>query len=311
MDVYQYDFVESGVLAYRKEFSNKPHDIIIASNPPPAALLLAQKLNKLFNIPWVADFRDSYMATEDSNMIKSLKTKTLNRVLKSASGILFVSEGMKSQNIDVFTKFNKTIPSDIIYNGFDLNESILEEDCIERFIEIKRNHDTTLVYTGSLYPERNLDFFLNGLKKIKDPKIALVLVGIQNDFKKEIEKSFPDINVVFFNKVTYSTAIKIQNLADFLLLTMWKGGYTGFSGKVFEYLYSENNIILDYEAPEDLKKYLQDFKNIHYCDESYVEFEKVVKGMKTKEKSSFDLSEKLSRKYQVEKLNTFLKQFEK
>lgn len=311
MDVYQYNFVENGLFAYEKEFGNNCHDIIIASSPPPAALLLAKELSSKYNIPWIADFRDSYIATEDRKIIQKIKSKTLNRVLKTSAGILFVSEGMKTQNLEVFSKSNKVIPSTIIYNGFEVDLSKINEDVIDKFNEIKDKHNKVLVYTGSLYPERNLDFFLEGMRRANDKQVILVIVGVQEEFKREIETNFSDVNFVFFDKVTYSTAIKIQSLADYLLLTIWKDNYTGFSGKVFEYLYSENNIILDYKAPDDLKEYLGDFMNIHYCDESFDNFKSIMNKKNEKEINIIDVKEKLSREHQVENLHAFLKRYAK
>lgn len=307
MDIYHYNYVENGLLAYEKEFGNNKHDIILASNPPPSALLLARQLNAKYGIPWVADFRDSYIASEDRSIIKKLKSLTLNRILKSASGILYVSEGMKSQNYKVFSKKNRATDSTIIYNGFEEKQAVIENEAIERFLKIKKEHSKTLVYTGSIYPERNLDFFLEGLRHINDESIVLVVIGVQNEFKEKIQLEFKNVNVIFFDKVSYSTAINIQKLADFLLLTIWKDNYTGFSGKVFEYLHTENNIILDYVAPTDLNEYLSDFKNIHFANESIEKFKEIVFSDYKKVSNSFDVSQRLGRKHQVEKLNAFLK----
>ena len=110
----------------------------------------------------------------------------------------------------------------------------------------------------------------------------------------------------FYPKVTYSTAIKIQKLADFLLLTIWKDYYTGFSGKVFEYLHSEKPIILDYNPAPDLIEFLQDYKNVHYCNESVHKLKGILNSEITNSIISHDLKAKISRSYQVEKLNKFL-----
>ena len=118
---------------------------------------------------------------------------------------------------------------------------------------------------------------------------------------------FPKVNVFFFDKVSQFTATKIQKTADFLLLSIWKNYYTGFSGKVFEYLYSGNKIILDYAPPKDLKNYLKEFPNIYYCNGDENKFFEIINSNhKTKEVSK-NLKDALLREKQVQKLNLFLK----
>src|SRR5690606_14459691 len=93
IDVYHYSFVENGFKAYEARFSANPHDLIIASSPPPATLLLAKEIHRKFGVNWIADFRDSHIFSEDRSLIKRQKGKALNNLLGSAAGILFVSEG--------------------------------------------------------------------------------------------------------------------------------------------------------------------------------------------------------------------------
>jgi glycosyltransferase involved in cell wall biosynthesis len=306
-DIFHYSYVEYGLKAYDKEFSNNPHDVIIASSPPSIVLSLAKELNLKYNIPWIADFRDSFILSEDTKKVKAIKKIMLNKMLKNSSGISFVSEGMKQQNLNFFNNKNKQIPNTIVYNGFIGSDDDIDIHVIEKFNALKQKYKKVLLYTGSIYKERNLDFFLESLVSINDKSIAIVCIGIQDSFKKEIIKKYGNkINLNIFGKTNYATSIQLQNLADFLLLTIWKNNYTGFSGKIFEYLNANTPIILDKTSPKDLQDFLKDYNNIIYCDENKSVFQKAMIENFNIIPLSEKQKEQLSRKYQVKKLDTFI-----
>ena len=307
-DIFHYSYVEYGLKAFDEELSNNKYDFILASSPPPVTLLLAEKISKKYNIPWVADFRDSFILSEDTKKVKFVKKQTLNKVLKTSSGISFVSEGMKAQNLNFFNSKNQHIKNTIIYNGFISGSENVNQTVIDEFQTIKQNYDKVLLYTGSIYKERNLDFFLDALVKINNQNAAVVCVGIQDEFKRDILNKYSDkLNLFIFDKTDYSTSIQLQNLADFLLLTIWKGNYTGFSGKVFEYLSAKTLVLIDKNPPEDLKDFLTPYNNnIIYCDEKIDVLKKALESDVQYSSISKEQIDNLSRKQQVKNLEQFL-----
>lgn len=308
LDVFHYSYVEYGLKAYEKEFSNNPHDVIIASSPPSVALLLAKELNKKFYIPWIADFRDSFIMGDESFFIKQMKIIALNRVLNSSRGFIFLSEGMKDICLNSFNNKNKNKPFSLIYNGTPI---FLNEDLnlliVDKINSLKKEYKYLLAYTGSLYKEANLDFYLENISNNISKDVIFVLVGIQEEFKVDIIQKFGKrLNFQFFDKTTVSTSIYIQKSADFLLLNIWKGKYSGFSGKIFEYLNANTKILVDKEPAKDLLHFTHDFNNVYYCNEDISIYNSLLKNNPPITPITKKQKEHLTRAFQVKKLNDFI-----
>lgn len=309
LDAFHYSFVENGLIAFEQEFSNSKFDLILASSPPVSVLLLANKIGKKYNIPWIADFRDSPVLDENVGLIRKIRIKKINQLISGSNGVLFVSPGMKDLNLGFYNQKNQNLKHTVIYNGFVEPKEAIKPDVLDHFKQIKLNHKLTLVYTGSIYKQRNLDFFLDELKQINRNDIALVMVGIQDSYRNSISKEYSELNLYFIDKVNYATSIQIQRLADALLLTIWKNSYTGFSGKVFEYIHARTHILLDHSPARDLKNFLKPFPNIHYADSDSRRFNQIIEKIESEKPKSTEakLLEEFTRLNQTKKLELFLR----
>lgn len=307
LDAFHHSYVENGMKAYDKELSRLKFDVIIASSPPLSTAILASRISMKFNIPWIADFRDSPILDEHSFWIKKVRTRALRKLLKTASGIIFVSPGMKTQNYKFLGNSISKLPSTVVFNGYFGKDENLDEVILKKFEQIKSSHSTILTYTGSVYPERNLDFFLSAVEKAKLDRVAVVLVGVQTEYFNQVKEIFSGVSLFFFPKTNYSTSLEIQKRSTALLLTIWPNNYTGFSGKVFEYLNSSRALILDHKPAEDLKTYLDDFKGVHLCQSSHSKFKEIISDL-TDEKifQTEYLIKQTSRLEQAAKLLNFL-----
>lgn len=307
-DPFHYSFVENGLKAFEKEWSQQKFDIILASSPPLSVAILASEISLRYHIPWVADFRDSPVLDEDQGMIRRLKIKGINKLLRSASGIIFVSPGMKTLNNKFFNAQNSGLKQTIVYNGFEPAASEADQEVLKHFNEITAGYDLTLLYTGSIYRERNLTFFLSSLKKLERRDVIVVLAGVQDNFKEEILRDFPDLPIRFIDKVNQATSIALQQIANGLLLTIWKGSYTGFSGKVFEYLSSGSWIILDHQPANDLHEFLQPFPNQICAQSNTGTFNEILERIKNNPVNtpSEELLNSIKRNHQTELLEKFL-----
>jgi hypothetical protein len=265
IDVFHYGWLPYVFEAYEKELKNNTYDFIIPSYGPPITLLAAKKLSEKFNIPVIADFRDIYIDERDRSGQLFLKKKVQHFLLKNTVGLNFATQGMK----DYFLHHSnlKNIPSKVIYNGTSLSNEVgynmMDDQVVRAFFEHKKEYDVLLLYPGTLYSGQNISFFIDVLKKINAEqtlKVGLLFLGwAENNFKIDLNYDF----ISFLPRVTFQTSMYLQKNASALVWPVMDGSYTGFSGKLFEYMASENIVILSPNSPKDIDYFFERTKNIH------------------------------------------------
>jgi hypothetical protein len=280
-------------------------------------MLVAKKLSEKYGIPYVIDFRDSYIDERDKSYYLFLKKRIQHAVLKNAAALLFATDGMK----DFFYKKAgpnlNHIPFCIVYNGV---EEVAVEDkantaddlFLEQFQEIKATHDLVLLHTGTVYAGQNINFFVAGLEaynKLNDKKAAIVFLGMAENRVLSTQGSK---YVFYIPKVKHTTAMLLQKEADALLLPIWDGRYTGFSGKTLEYLHSENVIITSPNPQSDLLPFFELSSNV-FVTKNQKDFLSILMQISKKDivKKALADPQKLYRKYWVQKLATFLSEIKK
>ena len=100
----------------------------------------------------------------------------------------------------------------------------------------------------------------------------------------------------------------MQKLSDALLIPVWKNRYTGFSGKLFEFIASQDNVLIGPGMQEDVLDFTKEFSNVIPLqdEESFLRFLKQVKKQELLMAADTLVNNKLQRSYWVDKLNLFL-----
>lgn len=309
VDPFHYDFVESGLRAFRKEWGNLKFDRIVSSSLPLATSLLAEKISLIqVQAKWVCDFRDSPFNPRLPMVYKKTQQKYLNKAILNADGYITVCEGIRAYSQMQFNNVNKKKPFEIVYNGFHQPSEAVNEALLGEIQNYKDKGFNLLVYTGSLYEEARINFLLDGINSRNNPNDMVLLVGIQDTFKKEINDLKLNVKIRFYQKVNLSTALKIQSMADILLMTVWTNYITSFNGKIFEYLNANRPIVIDHQPHHDLANYLAPFKNIFYANsdkERLLELYENALGTPIKQNSQALISS-TKRTTQFEKFEQFL-----
>ncbi len=310
IDVFHYGWIKYALNAFDNELSHNKYDFVIASYGPPVSMLLANKLFKKYKIPFLIDFRDSYINEKDVSFHLTMKQKVLNAMLKRSSGLIFSTEGMKDYFLLKTSQNLQRIPSCIVYNGVEelSQNGDIEEKKITEFWKIHSKHDLILLHAGTLYPGQNVSFFINSTSKFNtenNKNVGIIFLGLSENRMNEIEP-LPFIH--FLPKSNYSTSLFLQKEADALILPIWNGRYTGFSGKTQEYLYSGNFIITSPNPQNDLKLFLDISPNVRISND-YDSFSKflddIISGNCTK--LQLNNKEKLYRFFWVKRLAEFLR----
>ena len=234
--------------AYKKavEIINKEQiEYVITSSPPHSSQLIGLKLKAKLGIKWVADLRDPwtdiyyYKILGHSFISRYIDQQYEKKVLINADNIIVVSDHIK----EMFVKKDKRIDPNkchVVPNGYDPADF----DGLEK----KKNEIFTICYTGTMADTYEPEVFINALAELinskPELKIKLQIVGFISDkIKRFINDRIPETELV--PTVPHSEIVKYQKNADLLLLVIpnIENSEGILTGKIFEYLASDNPII--------------------------------------------------------------------
>jgi hypothetical protein len=217
-------------------------DVIFASAPPYTSLIVACRLSRAFNIPWVADFRDLW--ADNPYFSFPAWRRPIDRILehltlRNVSAIVTTSPYFAKRLRDLHHK-----RVEVVFNGYaeeDFPLTLYEHDAAKSLI---------IRYTGSIY------------RGFRDPSplfaaIAMLESGLRGqirvEFFGESGTSISDLaakhgvadQIAVRPSVPYQTALELQLQADVLLLLHWndKRDEGTIPGKLFEYLYARRPIL--------------------------------------------------------------------
>lgn len=232
--------------AGRKLIEETGPDVIFSSSPPPTVHLIAEKLAKTHDLPWVADLRDPwskihYYQNNRLEIIQRLDAALERRTLSAAGNVTTVSEHFGEL---IGAEKDKLV---IIPNGYDPDDFAGAK---------KREKDRTqfvISHVGGLNENRFYPEFFRGLSAFADEHrsagttIRCVFAGkIPEPFLKKI-RDLSGENVILVAKgyLPHREAVRVMEGSDLLLLFMERSGnYSGhIPGKLFEYLATGNYIL--------------------------------------------------------------------
>ncbi len=138
---------------------NEQIDLILSSAPPYTCHLIGRTLKLKTGLPWICDFRDSWVgwlsAAKRSGLPHWIELRQEHSVLRDADRILTVSPGVQE---DLTSRHPKLLEQRWLQlpNGYDSHDF----EGIEPFPE---DNKLTITYTGSLYGNRNPENLLKAL----------------------------------------------------------------------------------------------------------------------------------------------------
>lgn len=233
-------------------------DALVSTGPPHSMHLIAMKLKKKFNIPWLADFRDPWTHIDYYNDL--MLTPWADRrhhqlekkVLETADAVVAVGPQMKREFSEMTDDKTKTKADRffVITNGYDE-----EDDCR---IPVSPSVKFSLAHVGSLVKSRNpellwqvLKELLNEIPELKND-LEICLTG-KIDFS--VMESLESHGLVPYLKKTdyinHSQVMCEMKKAQVLLLLVNKAPNEKgiLTGKLFEYLAARRPVLCI--GPED------------------------------------------------------------
>ena len=249
-------------------------DAVISTGPPHSMHLIAREIHKVFNIPWIADFRDPWTRIFYFKHLglsaKSLrKHKELERsVIAEADRVTVVSSQMKTEFSQGEFETSKD-KVEIIPNGYDPEDF----DSVEKAPDAEGKF--VIAHTGLMPESANPDKLWKVLgdmaKSDKDLKEKLMVVTMgQTDgsVKKDIAENGLSDNFKDLGYVPHAQSVAWQKRADILLLPLRKEEESKaiLTGKFFEYLASGNNILAFGPTDGDLARSLKETGSGIICE---------------------------------------------
>lgn len=240
---------KSGLFFGAKEYikANKV-DYIIATGEPFVLFKYASKLSSVFNIPWIADYRDPW--SQNSVRSRNLMLKYFNifnekRFLKNVEHITTVSDFFKSQIASAV----KSKTFSIHINGYD-------SDFLCKNVNQKEDV-LSICFAGTIYdwhPWKSFLTICSDLIKLELIDIEITFIGINKVeeiksycFEKHFGNNF---KIKFLNRIPYT--MLLNKLMENNVLILFND-YAIMGTKIYDYLASERTILFCYTQSEEAK----------------------------------------------------------
>ncbi|HOC88027.1 MAG TPA: glycosyltransferase family 4 protein [bacterium] len=226
----------------RKIIREEKIDLLFSSAPPYTTHLIGRKLKQSSGLPWVADFRDSWIGWLSTPQwrpapARALERRMEHRVLTEADRILTVSSGVQEDLLSRHPGL-RDVRWHHLPNGFDAAD-------LAGVAARPKEPGFTLIYTGSMYGNRNPRALLRALEKLAEERcpglqmLRIRLVGrVGEPILQEIAASPVGHLFEHIPYVTHTASLQYLLAADGALLIIDdapanKGIVTG---KIYEYI---------------------------------------------------------------------------
>jgi glycosyltransferase involved in cell wall biosynthesis len=223
--------------------SEEKFDAILATCEPIAALSVAHKLSVRFQIPWIADLRDSWQFQHIGSPRKRRRLAIQElRLCKLSSKVVTVSEGLQSA---LSNSLERRV--ELITNGFD-------PELYPKMVEPEQSV-FRILYTGSLNNNRDPEPLFcaieNCLKMgvIEPDKIQVEFLGVTPKMVSKCRlSSYIGVPLVVNPRVSHYDALLRQMKSAILLVLSHPEEPGVLTGKIFDYLGSGRPIL---SVPDD------------------------------------------------------------
>jgi len=258
-------FAVSG--CYRAIRDHRP-DAVLTSGPPHAVHLLGRHLHHRTGLPWVADFRDPWVAgdpTQIRGKVPGWEARAEPSVLREADAIIVNTPGAGDLLRNAYPQHAAKMTP--ITNGYDP----------ERFdanpIPPLSGSTIDIIHTGQIYASRSPIPLLDAIQQLDTAALGgrALRVRFIGNFQIEQEKQETEDRirrgldgVVFLEgQVSYNQSIRAMVQADVLLLLDAPGRRAGVPAKLYEYIGANRPVLALAEPDGDVAWVLRESRVPH------------------------------------------------
>jgi len=213
----------------RRAIERERPDVVIATAPPPSALLVAAAVTR--DVPLVAEFRDLWAGNPFYDRGSRLLRSIQERALRHAAAVVTVSDGCRAALEEIDPSIRARLH--VFPNGFD--PQLLQK----RTARAPMAGRSVFIHAGSLYGERTAEPLLTALRTdgLRD-RVRLQLVGVVDPRTRKLLTTLDGLDVAVEPPVGWDEAIERVQAADVAIVinAPATGGDMALPGKLFEAL---------------------------------------------------------------------------
>jgi glycosyltransferase involved in cell wall biosynthesis len=237
----------------------KKIDVIYSTSAPYTSHLIGLALHIVTRKPLVVDCRDEWsenLCLEKLSFLQKIFHSILEKIVfKHARRIIFVVEEMAEFYRKKYKDYFDVKKIVTITNGYDENDFVKTEEVLER-----DTRKMIFTYAGTVH---DIEPFLRSVRellmknKIPSGSIKINIIG---DFKNYIylkDKTLENIIFSTLDFVPHTESIKCIVNSDVLVINL-KGTRMAYSGKLFEYLRAQREILAIVEPDTAIVKFLKE-----------------------------------------------------
>jgi glycosyltransferase involved in cell wall biosynthesis len=218
----------TGRSAVRKAIEREGPDVVVATAPPPSALLAAS--GAIGQVPFVAEFRDLWAGNPYFDRGSRALAKLEAHALAKAGAIVTVTDGCRDNLLRVHPEIGRRLH--VLTNGFD---PVL----MERRSERRPAEPATLIHAGALYGDRTAEQLVAALGRPElQGRARLRLVGMVDPRTRRALQESPRLDALVEAPVSWEAAVDRAVAADIVVVinAPGTGGDMALPTKLYEAL---------------------------------------------------------------------------
>lgn len=226
--------VRKGLKIIREE---KP-EIIFTSSPPHSLQLIGLELKKKTGVKWVADFRDPWTdAFWDKGLPRLKILEKYNLWLESKTLINADARTIVSEGFSELLKKDRQLAFTVLANGYD------PED-FEGY-KYQRGKKYRITYIGSIAESQNPTNLFKSISQLPQKTLALLDINFFGVFDTSVKNAAigSKAPIHFHPYIPHSTAVQKMVNSEMLILIIPRNTKGILTGKLYEYLASNNFIL--------------------------------------------------------------------
>ncbi|MCD6201279.1 MAG: hypothetical protein J7K46_05660 [Bacteroidales bacterium] len=253
-------WIKPSVRFLSKYLKDYPVDAILSDGPPHTNTVIACRLSKKFNIPWLADFQDPWTQVDYYKLLKltrwaDRKHRKLEQETFGTAGAITIASPSWKKDLETLNARN----IHVLYWGYDEDDfKDLKYEPVNRFI---------LSHSGLLGYDRSPEVFLEVIRDLLTERplwkkrLNMIFPGsVDYSIRDKISELDLTDNTVFPGNLPRPQALEITLQSSLLLLPLNKAENAKgrIPGKLFEYLRAGRPILCLGPENSDVAKILRE-----------------------------------------------------